>query len=190
MCADPTTAMVMQGVGAAQSAIGAYGAAASQKSSLRYQAQIADLNAVAAERQAQVAMQRGQFQVDQVRRSTAGLKGSQRAQMAANGVDLTTGTPAEVLTSTDLMGEIDAQQAEINAVREAWGYRQQGAGFTSDAMAGRANASAISPMAAATTSLLGSATSMASSFYSFQKAGAFGGSKTSGGGWGASGKGG
>lgn len=175
MC-DPTLIMAGQGAGAGMSAVGAYGQAASQKSNLGYEARMADFNATLAERQAQVAMEKGQFTVNQLRRDTAGLKGTQRATMAARGLDLTSGTPADILTGTDYMGEVDAQQAEINAVREAWGYRTQATNLQNEARSKRANAKAISPGMAAATSLLGSATSMGQSYYGFKKAGAFGGS--------------
>lgn len=179
MCNPAMLAMGGQAVGGGLSAIGAYGAAASQKSSLNYDARTADFNAGLAERQAQIAMERGQFQVDQLNRATAGLKGSQRATMAARGLDLTQGTPAEIIAGTEFMGEMDVQQAQINAVREAWGLRTQATNLQNEARSARANAKAISPGMAAATSLLGTATSMASSYYQFNKAGAF--SKTSGG---------
>lgn len=115
MC-SPNLLMGAQGVGAGLSAASAFGAAASQRSGLRYQAEAAELNAVAAERQAAVAMERGQFQVNQVRRNAADIKGTARQTYAANGVDLTVGTPADVLTGIDVMSEVDAQQAEVNAI--------------------------------------------------------------------------
>lgn len=165
--------MAMQGAGAGLSAAGAYGEAASAKSSLQYDARIADLNAILAERRAQVALEQGRFQVNQVRRAGAAIKGSQRAQMAASGVDLTYGTPADVISGTELMTEVDVQQAEINAVREAWGYRTQATNYQNEARSARAKAKGISPLLAGATSLLGSATSAASSYYNFKKAGAF-----------------
>jgi hypothetical protein len=187
MC-NPALIVAGQGVGAGMSAIGAYGQASSQKSNLGYEARVADFNATLAERQAQIAMEKGQFTVNQLRRDTAGLKGTQRATMAARGLDLTSGTPAEVLAGTDFMGEVDANQAEINAVREAFGYRTQKTNLENEARAKRANASAIRPGMAAATSLLGSATSMASSYYGFKKAGAFGGtSGKPGSSWGSGG---
>lgn len=179
MC-SPNLLMGAQGVGAGLSAASAFGAAAAQKSGLRYQAEAAELNAVTAERQAAVAMERGQFQVNQVRRSAADTKGTARQTYAANGVDLTVGTPADVLTSIDVLSEVDARQAEINAVREAWGYRTSAENERSQARSARATASAISPGTAAATSLLGSATSMAASAYGFKKAGGIGNSNGTG----------
>ena len=169
-----TTALIGQGTGGALSAVSAYGAAASKKSSLRYEAQIADFNATLAEQRAQIAQEQGRAKVFQIQRQAAGLKGEQRAAMAARGLDLTTGTPADIISSTDFMSQLDQTQAEVNAAREAWGYRTQATNFKNEARTGRANASAISPGLAAATSLLGSATTMASSWYGFKKQGAFG----------------
>lgn len=163
----------LQGAGAGLEAAGAYGQASSQKSALRYDARIADMNALLAEQRAQVALEQGRFQVNQVRREGAQIKGSQRAQMAASGVDLTYGTPAAVISSTEMLTELDVQQAEINAVREAWGYRRQATDYQNEARSARATAKGINPLLAAGTSLLGSATSAASGYYNMKKAGAF-----------------
>lgn len=163
----------LQGAGAGLEAAGAYGQASSQRSALKYDARIADMNALLAEQRAQVALEQGRFQVNQVRREGAQIKGSQRAQMAASGVDLTYGTPAAVISSTEMLTELDVQQAEINAVREAWGYRTQATGYQNEARSARATAKGINPLLAAGTSLLGSATSVASSYYGMKKAGAF-----------------
>lgn len=169
-----TASLAGQAGSAGMSAVGAYGAARSQQSALRYQAGIADFNARLSEQRAQIAQQQGREQVYSLQRQAAGLKGEQRRAMAANGIDLTTGTAAEIQTQTDFMSQMDQEQAEVNAVREAWGFRTQGANYQAEARTSRANADAISPGLAAAGSLLGSATSMASSWYGFKKQGAWG----------------
>ena len=106
-------------------------------------------------------------------------------------------TATNILTTTDVMGEIDANTIEANAVRAAWGYRTEGVNYQIDAaMASangnmavanaRANAAAnmsgapstsfsrVSKGAAMASSLLGSATNIASTYYTLNKAGAFG----------------
>ena len=185
MC-SPTMLLGAQGVGAGLSAASAWGASASQRSGLRYQAEASDLNAALAERQAAVAMEQGQFQVNQVRRGAAQTKGTAIQTYAKNGIDLSVGTPADVLTSIDVLSEADAQQAEINALRSAWGYRTSAENERSEARSSRATASAISPGMTVATSLLGSATSMASTAYGFKKAGAFGKGGSTTGGYGTS----
>ncbi len=170
-------ALAAQGVGAGFSAIGAYSGARSQQSALNYEAGVAGFNATQAENQAQIALEQGQFQVNQLRRAAAADKGSARQAFAASGVDLTTGSPVDVLTSMDAMSEMDVNQAEINAVREAWGYRAQRVNFESEARAKRAGAKGINPWMASATSLIGSAASISSSYASLSKAGGVGSQK-------------
>lgn len=159
----------MQGVGAILGAIGAWAGAGAQKTSLRAQAEIAEINARAAESNAQAVLFAGQREQQRSMLHTAGLKGAQRARIAANGIDLGVGSAVRVLTTTDVMGQIDANQIKANAVRQAWGQRVQATNYQNDALVKRANASAISPGAAAVTSLLGSAGSVAANWYAVNK---------------------
>lgn len=159
----------MQGVGAILSAIGAWAGASAQKTSLRAQAEIAEINARTAESNAQATLFAGQREQQRSMLHTANLKGSQRARIAANGIDLGVGSAVRVLTTTDVMGEIDANQIKANAVRQAWGQRVVATNYENEALRARANASAISPGTAAVTSLLGSAGSVAANWYGVSK---------------------
>ena len=163
--------MGMQAVGAGASAIGAYGQAKSQKSALGFQAQMADANAQLAERRAQIALDQGAYQAMEIERSGARAKGSQLASFGAKGVVLGEGTALAVVAGTEMVSAEDAQQARINAVRAAWGHRTDATNMRNEGIAARANAKGINPWGAASTSLLGSATSMASSYYGMKKAG-------------------
>ncbi len=163
----------MQGAGAASSALGAYYGAQSQKQSLELQANLADINARMSESSAQQTLLTGQRDEQKSRIATANLKGTQRAGMAANGIDLGEGSAAQVLTSTDVMGEVDADTIAANAVRSAWGYRTQGVNQSNQALMSRASAGAINPGQSALTSLLGSAGTVAGNWYQYNKAGAF-----------------
>lgn len=153
------------------SAVGAYGSAKSQKSALGFQAQMADFNAQLAERRAQISLEQGAYQAQEIERAGARTKGSQRARLGASNIALDSTTALAITTGTDLVSAEDAQQARINAVREAWGHRTDATNKRNEGLAARANAKGISPWGAATTSLLGSATSMASSYYSMRRAG-------------------
>lgn len=166
--------------GAGLKAIGAYGDAKSQKSSLNFQANLDDLNAHQSELSAQSALAQGQMQEQSSDLRTANLKSTQRAGLAASGVDLGVGSAANILTSTDVMGQIDANTIAANAVRSAWGYRTQATNQQNDALMKRAGASAISPLTSAATSLLGSAGSVAQSWYSKNSVGSNSGTAASG----------
>lgn len=168
-----TASLATQIGGAITSGAGSFFSAGTQKATIKSQAAIADTNARIAELGAQQELFRGQAEVGALTLRAGQLKSSQRAAMAANGIDLGTGSAAELQVSTDIMKEIDKTTLETNAVRNAWGYRTQAANFQNEALLKRASAKAISPFGAAASSLLGSAGSVASSWYQFSKAGAF-----------------
>lgn len=161
-----TFSLASQASGAVTSAIGAYAGAQSS----RAQARIDDVNAQLSEMGAQAALLQGQQQEMSSRLSTANLKSTQRAGFAANGVDLGEGSAARTLTSTDVLGEVDANTIHANAVRAAFGYRTQALNYANDAMLRRAGPGALQ---AGASTLLGGAGQVASSWYQFNKSGAF-----------------
>lgn len=150
--------------GAIASAGGAYQQAQGQRSSLEYQAAVSRSNAVLAGYQASDAITQGQVVEGNQRLKTAQLKGSQRAQMAANGIDMGEGNANDVLTTTTMMGERDALQIHDSAMMQAWGYRTQQQNFRDDASRAEGQANAISPWLAAGTSLLTGAAGVATSW--------------------------
>jgi hypothetical protein len=166
MC-NATAALAMQGAGAASSALGAYYGAQSSKATLNFNADLADINARVAESAAQASLLTGEREEQRSMISTANLKGTQRASLAANGVDLGEGSAANILTTTDVMGEADANTIHANAIRQAFGYRTQSVNQSNQAMMSRASASAIDPLTAGATSLLGSAGQVAGNWYRY-----------------------
>lgn len=172
-----STALTMQIGGAATSGIGAFFGAKNQKSNLVAQAAVADTNARISELGAQTELRRGNSQVGALTLKAGQLKSSQRARLAANGVDLGQGSAAEIQASTDIMKEVDVNTLTANAVQSAWGYRTQATNYTNEGITRRAAASGISPIGSAATSLMSSAGQVASSWYSLNKAGALKGTK-------------
>jgi hypothetical protein len=168
-----TAAIGLQLAGAGSSAVGAFYGAKSRKSSLAYEADMADINAKLAESTAQSTLLAGQAAEQRTRLQTAQFKSRQRVAMGASGTALDEGSNAEILKTTDYMGEIDADTVAANAVRAAWGYRTQATNYKAGATMARSAADAVSPGAALATSLLGSASQVASSWYSAKKAGMF-----------------
>ncbi len=143
------------------------------------QALVAENNATLADYDAASAIQEGAKSVQRSQLATADLKSRQRVALAANGVDITTGSANDVLTSTDVVGQIDANTIEDNALRSAWGYRTQAQSYRDSAATARADAEqyrqdasnirtgsrSIRPNAAAAVSLIGSAGQVASAWY-------------------------
>lgn len=168
------TGIGLQGIGAILAAIGAFSSAQGQENNLRAQADVAAINAKTSEQAAQAALFAGQREEQRSDIATANLKSTQQATFAANGVDLGEGSAARTLTSTDVLGKIDANTIAANAVRSAWGYRTQETNYNNEALTKRAGADAINPAMAGASSLLSSAGTVASNWYSLNKSGAVG----------------
>jgi hypothetical protein len=147
--------------GAIMSAGSAYQQAQGQRSSLQYQASVARTNAVFAGYQASDAVRNGQTAEGAQDLKTGQMIGTQRARLAASGVDLGEGSASDILTTTRYMGKRDALQIHDNAMMQAWGYRTQQQSFLDDASRAEGEADAISPWMAAGTSLLTGATRVA-----------------------------
>lgn len=165
--------LALQGAGAGMGALGALLGAIGQGQGLRMQAEVAGINATTSERAAQAAMLAGQREQQRSMLATANLKSTQQASFAGHGIDLGEGSAARTLASTDVLGKIDADTIAANAVRSAWGYRTQGTSYRNEALTKNSTAGAVSPVLAAGTSLLSSATGVASNWYMLNKAGAF-----------------
>lgn len=94
----------------------------------------ADLtNAAYSDISANDATRRGAVQEDQQRLTTTAAIGTQRAGFAANGVDVNSGTAANIQDDTAQLGEFDALTIRNNAAREAWGYKTQSGNYRQSA---------------------------------------------------------
>jgi hypothetical protein len=130
-----------------------------------YNAKVADNNAQTAEYQAQDALRRGDQEAHAIRRDADRLKGTQRATMAARGVDLASGTAAELQDQTDFFSLTDQSTARHNAAKDAWSIRVGATNYRNEATMQRATAKSISPGFAAAGSLLTSGSQVASRWY-------------------------
>lgn len=171
------TSLAASAAGAGMSVAGSYYETLGRKYALNLQARLDEVNAKIAEGQARDSLQRGEREEQNLRLSTAQLKSTQTANIAANGVDLTSESAAAILTSTDVMGEIDANTIKANALREAWGHRMEAVNLRGSAATNRATAKALSPVGAAVGTLLTEASKVGSSYYGFKESGALSSSK-------------
>lgn len=126
-----------------------------QAAASRYQANVAEMNATLEDRKARDALERGKIAEQEKRRDTARLLGQQQAAYAANGVDLTMGSPLDTIAGSASLGEVDALTIRSNAAREAYDYDMQGANKRAEANLARAQASS-----AKTGSLLGAGSTL------------------------------
>src|SRR5690606_8003924 len=168
-----TAALGAQVAGAAMSTVGSFFGAKSQASNLKSQARIADINARIADLGAESALEQGKGEVARLTLQAGQLRGRQRTALAANGVDLGAGSAAEIQASADILKDIDVDTIRANASRSAWGHRTQATNSRNQGLMARATASGISPFASAASTLLSSATSVATSWYAMQQGGMF-----------------
>lgn len=125
--------------------IGLYAAdrsASAQKKAGEYQYQVAAENKKIKDAQAQDALNRGAAEVAERRMRTRLAIGSQKAAIAANNVDLQTGTALDILGDTALFGAVDERRIRQNARREAWGHQVQGQNSMWEGQLARFNARA------------------------------------------------
>lgn len=165
MC-DPLTAMVIGGIGVGMQAYGTYqeGQATSQ---------VNKYNANIMRQQAKNAVVKGNEEKAKTALQNKQLMGRQMAQMAANGVDLTSDSPLEIFQQTAEWGERDRQMIEDNTARDVWGYNSQASLYDA---AGK-NAKRAGKLGAFSTLLGGSANLM------FNGNGAFTSGTPKGDGW-------
>lgn len=93
----------------------------------RYNNQIAQMNASISEKRAKDALERGKIEEQKKRKQVAQISGAQQAAMAANGVDISFGSPLDTLVDTAVQGELDALTIRSNTYREEYDYRVQAA---------------------------------------------------------------
>lgn len=122
MCEPTTLALTATAVAGGLNAYGQYQQGQVSK-------QVAYNNAKMAEYAAADAQRRGEERATDALRRARAIKGTQRSRMAAAGLDLTSGTPADLLDQTDFFGDSDAATARFNGAQEAWSARAQASGL-------------------------------------------------------------
>lgn len=139
---------------AVSSGVNAYTQSQNERAQGDYASAMYKLNARMAEFQAADALSRGETDAAAtlkkgykgsaiIRRSGKQTAGAQKVALAAQGIDINTGSAKETLADTEAMSEIDQieiqRSAELdaltiknNAVREAWGFKTQASNYASE----------------------------------------------------------
>ena len=112
-----SAAFTQAGTSLAGGLAGAFAARSQGRTAQRF----AELNARAAELRAKDAIRRGEVAVSKFRKSSKILKGKQIAALAGQGIDVATGTAAEIQAETERMTTEDVIEIRNNAWREAFG---------------------------------------------------------------------
>lgn len=115
------------------------GTAAAQYSAAGAQDAAAAFNQKLAALQVADATARGEQQAQRLAMQARQIAGTQRTQLAASGVDLTSGSAADVQADTAKWAAVDAETLKNDAARNAWGISTQSL-LDTNAMRQRADA--------------------------------------------------
>lgn len=96
-----------------------------QKRNAQFVAEQSEFNRQFAEENAKDAISRGEVDVNKIRTKAQLIRGSQRAAMAAQGIDIDTGSAADVVQDSENAAIEDIIATRNNAAREAFGFRAQ-----------------------------------------------------------------
>lgn len=145
----------------AMSAVSSGMQASAQQKALQYQSAIDQQNVTLAQQQSAAALQAGNQQVMQSEMQANQVLGSQKANLAANGVDLGSGSAIDLMATTKFLNQADVANIETNSARQAWGYgvdaaNSQASSNLASWQAANTNPALIGGMSGA-SSLLGSA---------------------------------
>lgn len=172
MCTSGYSNLGTQVFGSISEATGTYYGARGERRAMKYEADIADINARLSDMSASYELEKGRREEQIARMENRNVRDAQKVGYAANGVALDSETAIRVATSTEVLGEIDANTINTNAARAAWGYRMEGIQHRNDALIGRANASSVSPGRRTATSLISSVGNIYDNYTKLKKSGA------------------
>lgn len=130
MC-EPVSMGIMAGVTIASTAL----STAQGIQQANYQEQVARMNQKFSEDQARAEALAGNAEATTLKLKAAKFAATQKAQFAANGVDVESGSALDVLADTRLMSDEDAAVIKNNAARRAAGAAAQAANYGAQASA-------------------------------------------------------
>jgi hypothetical protein len=149
----PAIPIISLVVGIAGTAYSAY----AQKQAGDFQSAMEKRNAEAAERAARDAAARGLNEGVKAALAGGQVRGAIRAGFGASGVEVTSGSPLDVLSDAAMFNELDKQTIANNAEREAHGFRLQAGNYLAQASASRSagRSNAAGTILSGTASTLG-----------------------------------
>lgn len=124
--------------GLAMSATTAIAGGIMQSQQASYAAAAAEQNSQIAQQNAQTALKQGEDDQRTQYQKVAALKGQQIAAFAASGLDVSFGSPMDVIDDTALLGEQDAQKIRDTATARANSFILDASNYRSEAAGDRA----------------------------------------------------
>lgn len=168
MAAGLGIAGALMGAGTIIQAYGQYTNLLAESKSLKYRSEIAANNATLANMEAVERRSQGNIGYTRYRLFVARQLSRQKTAFAASGVDISGGTPVEVMAGTAATGETEALTSRHNSLMDAWRLRNQASGFEAESslLAERAKqARRQAPLAAFGTLLGGAGSALGVSKY-------------------------
>jgi hypothetical protein len=162
---------------AAVGAYGAYQTGQAEKQAALYNAAVSQQNATLAKENANIAQASGNQQASISEMKTRATSGAIKANEAASGIDVNSGSAPDVRASASEIGELDALTVRSNATREAYGYTTQAHSFETQSNLDKfeaANDSTAGLIGAGST-FLGGVGNAANMFAKYQMQGGFSG---------------
>lgn len=156
---DPATLGI---IGAGVSAAGKLFGGLSASNAAKYQAAVAQNNAIIARQNAEYATQAGQAEAEKSSMRGAANLASIKTGQAASGINVNTGSAVDVQESAREVNKLDTDTTLNNAALKAYGYRTQATGFEAETKLDKSAATSdlIGGGLGAAGSLLGDASSL------------------------------
>jgi hypothetical protein len=119
--------------GVATSAVGTIFSGITSSEAASYQAQVAKNNAIIANQNANYSEAAGQAQAEATGLKGAAKAGNVKASIAANNIDVNSGSAKNVETSEAETNQLNTEAVLNNAALQSYGYRTQATGYTAQA---------------------------------------------------------
>lgn len=139
----------MLAIAAGGSLLNAYGQSEAIKAKSDFDAKQFELNSRIADMQSDEAIKQGDKAAAAQKTQAKRVVGAQRAALAAQGINIDSGSALDIQQETAEMGAVDAMTIKNNAWRESWGYKMNAAN-----MRGQADITRISGQNQANNTLL------------------------------------
>lgn len=127
----------LSNIGMATTALGTYQQMKATQQQANYDTAIANQNANIAQQQSVAAGQAGAQEQSQIRQKERQVAGSQKAQLSSNGLDISSGSPLDLLTDTAQQSQKDVDTSRYNTAINMWGYDTQTANYRAQAQAAK-----------------------------------------------------
>lgn len=169
---DPVSMAVIGGLGVATQAFGSLESGRATAQADSYRAQVAANNAALARQQGTLDIQAGEIQAQEHGLKTRATVGQEKAAQGAAGIDINSGSAADVRAGTAATGIVDMSAIRSNAAKKAYADEVQANSDTAqgqlDTMAGEQAETGAEIGAAGT--LLSGASTVGGNYLKFQNA--------------------